>query len=269
MTILQPPRLLRPPLVLAYHGLGPHQARLDPHNLMVDPLQFRAQMRRLRGRGYRFVSLRDYVDGLVEGEEMDGACALTFDDGTVDNLHTLAPILVELGLPATIFACPGLLGAPHFAMPAEAGVRLMNAEELRELDRVALVEVGSHTSLHVDMSSMSSEEAYREMASSKQALEDLLQKPVDTFAYPKCGFSPSCPEAARRAGYKVAVTCGARGGDDPFALARESIDPLDRRVSFALKSRRLFIPLRESVLGKLARAIASPARHRGSRGSAS
>lgn len=252
-----------PSLVLAYHGLGAHVARLDPHNLMVEPLRFREQMRRLRRRGYRFVTLPEYVRRLAAGEIGDGICALTFDDGTLDNLEVLAPVLAELTLPATIFACPGLLGENHFAMSPAAGVRLMNAEELRELASLPFVEIGSHTSAHTDLSTATSEEAYREMADSKAALEEVIQTPVQSFAYPKCGYSAACPAAARQAGYAVAVTCGGLGGASRFELARESIDSLDRRVSFALKSRKLFTPLRQSTPGRLARALTNPVRHRG------
>jgi peptidoglycan/xylan/chitin deacetylase (PgdA/CDA1 family) len=188
---------------------------------------------------------------------------LTFDDGTVDNLRVLAPLLAELGVPATVFACPGLLGQNHFAMPPAAGVRLMDADELLELASAPLIEIGSHTSTHADLSSASAEQAYREMVSSKHALEELLQRPVDAFAYPKCGYSPACPDAARRAGYTVAVTCAGLGGWRRFELAREGIDSLDRRVGFALKSRRLFFPLRKSLPGRLARAAVRPLRHRG------
>jgi peptidoglycan/xylan/chitin deacetylase (PgdA/CDA1 family) len=175
----------------------------------------------------------------------------------------VAPLLAELELHATIFACPGLLGQNHFAMPAEAGVRLMDAEELRELASSPFVEIGSHTNEHADLSEASPEEAYRDMASSKDALEELLQRPVDTFAYPKCCYSPACPDAARRAGYTVAVTCSGLGGWHRFELARESVDSLDGRVSFGLKSRKLFLPLRQSLPGRLARAATNPLRHRG------
>jgi peptidoglycan/xylan/chitin deacetylase (PgdA/CDA1 family) len=253
---------MKPALVLAYHGLGSYSRPLDPHNLMVAPERFSRQMGTLKRRGYRFVALAELARRLSEGRAPDaGTCAVTFDDATVDNLEVLAPLLAAQGVPATIFACPGLLGQSHFAMPDAAGVRLMDAEELRELASSALVEIGSHTNEHVDLSHASAEEAYREMASSKAALEELLQTPVHAFAYPKCGYSPECPQAARKAGYSVAVTCGGLGGWRPFELARESIDSLDRKVGFALKSRRLFLPLRESAPGRLARMAVRPLRH--------
>ncbi len=229
---------------------------------MVDPARFRGQLLTLRRRGYRFVPLgelaREMAPGCAPGR---GMCALTFDDGTVDNLEVLAPLLTELDAPATVFACPGLLGASHFSMPAAAGVRLMNARELHELASSPLIDIGSHTNEHIDLSRATAAEAHSEMVSSKQALEQLLQSSVESFAYPKCDYSPACPEAARQAGYAVAVTCGGRGGWHHFELARESIDSLDRRVGFALKSRKLFFPLRESLPGRLARAAMRPLRH--------
>jgi peptidoglycan/xylan/chitin deacetylase (PgdA/CDA1 family) len=269
---------MKPALVLAYHGLGSLPRHLDPHNLMVAPEQFRAQVRSLKRRGYRFLPLLQFVERLDAGMQVEGVavadggaptpgtCALTFDDGTLDNVELLPDLLSELDVPATVFACPGLLGSPHFAMPPAAGVRLMNAEELCELARSPLVEIGSHTNTHVDLAHATALDAHREMATSKQALEDLLQRPVDAFAYPKCGYSPTCPDAACRAGYAVAVTCGARGGWRRFELTRESVDTLDGRITFALKSRRLFMPLRDSPAGRAARAAARPLRHGRDRG---
>jgi peptidoglycan/xylan/chitin deacetylase (PgdA/CDA1 family) len=256
--------MMPPSLVLAYHGLGCYPRDLDPHNLMVDPARFRSQLLTLRRRGYRFVPLLELAQQMGGGgTPARGLCALTFDDGTVDNLEVLAPLLAELDAPATVFACPGLLGRSHFSMPPAAGVRLMNAQELRELAASPLVQIGSHTNEHVDLSRASSAEAHSEMVSSKAALEQLLQRPVETFAYPKCDYSPACPDAARQAGYALAVTCGGRGGWRPFELARESIDSLDRRVGFALKSRKLFFPLRDSLPGRAARTALRPLRHGG------
>lgn len=254
---------MKPALILAYHGLGTFPRQLDPHNLMVSPARFARQIRGLRRRGYRFASLAQLAASFADDAPPRGVCALTFDDGTVDNLEVLAPLLGELAVPATVFVCPGLLGRGHFAMPAASGVRLMDAGELRELASNPLIEIGSHTNEHTDLSHASAREAYEEMASSKLALEELLQRPVESFAYPKCGYSSECPDAARGAGYSLAVTCGGRGGWRRFELARESIDPLDRGIGFALKSRGLFFPLRESVPGRVARAAVRPLRHGG------
>jgi len=252
---------MRPPLVLAYHALGRHSPELDPNNLMVDPDRFRQQISLLRRRGYRFIPLSELARHLDGGSPRSRTCVVTFDDGTTDGLEVVAPLLEELDVPATFFACPGLLGQPHFAMPEQAGVRLMNADQLRRLASMRLAEIGSHTNTHADLSAAGEQDAYREMSSSKKALEEIVQRPVSSFAYPRCGYSPACPQAARRSGYSVAVTCGGLGGLRRFELARESVDPLDGRVGFALKSRGWFWPLHRSLPGRLARAAIRPLRH--------
>jgi peptidoglycan/xylan/chitin deacetylase (PgdA/CDA1 family) len=255
--------VLRPPLVLAYHGLGRFPRTLDPFNLMVAPETFRAQVRWLRRRGYRFVPLAEFVAGVRDAGPRAGTCVLTFDDGTEDNASVLLDILERERLPASIFVCPGLLGEPHFAMPAEAGVRLMTAEELRALAARPLVDLGSHTRLHTDLSEASAEEALEEMTASKSALEEIIARPVTAFAYPKAGYSAAAPDAARRAGYHCAVTSGDLGGWTPYDLRREPIDSLDGRLTFELKTRGLWKGLRSSAPGVALRRIARPLRHPG------
>jgi peptidoglycan/xylan/chitin deacetylase (PgdA/CDA1 family) len=251
------------PLVLAYHGVGEYPRHLDPRGLMLDPARFRRQIESVMRRGYRFLSLSDFTASLEENiPPPDRVCAVTFDDGTSDQLELIAPLLADLEVPATYFVCPGLLGEPHFAFPAAAGVRMMRPDELRTLASMPFTEIGSHTATHADLSQASDAQAHGEMVDSKEALEELLQLPITSFAYPKCLYSSACPDAARRAGYTVAVTCAGRGGWRRFELTREVIDARDGRIGFALKSRRLFWPLRESAFGRVARTAVRPLRHR-------
>ena len=89
-----------------------------------------------------------------------------------------------------------------------------------------------------------------------------LGEPIPSFCYPGCLYSPACPEAARKAGYTSAVTCGARGSWDPFQLKRETLHTPDGQVTFALKSRGLFYGIRETPPARLARWATRPYRHR-------
>ena len=256
-------RVLRPPLVLAYHGIGDVPSALDPSHLMVAPDRFRRQLDSLASRGYRFVKVSEFAAAIVGETAPAGCCALTFDDGTVDNAETLPAILAEFDAPASVFVCPDLLGEPHFSIAPDAGVRLMNAEELAELARDERFEIGSHTRRHTIMGTASPAEAFEEMSESKRDLEALIGRSVTSFAYPACQYSAACPEAARRAGYEVAVTCAPAGGWRPFELRRESIDGLDGRFTFALKARGAWEPLYASAPGRLARRIVNSRRHRG------
>ena len=259
---------LRPALVLGYHSLGNLPREQDPANLMVAPDRFRDQLEALRRRGYSFVRLLDFVDRLGGGRAPEGLCAVTFDDGGLDNLTVLMPMLERLRVPATVFACPGLLGDPHPYLAAEAGVRLMDADELRRLAASPWVEIGSHTSRHTELVDADGETAYRLMAESRRELEGLLDEEVLAFAYPNCTYSPHCPEATARAGYAVAVTCGLRGSWTPYELRREAIDGLDRGITYELKVRGVWRALYDSPPGRLARRAIRPVRHRSARAQA-
>jgi len=240
----------RPPLVLAYHCVNHVAPEHDPSALVVAPGRFRQQVEGLLHRGYEFVSVTEFASRLTASGPPAGVCALTFDDGSDDGI--LLEILSELGLSATLYVCPGLLGQPHPWLRPESGIRLMSIDTLRHASRLPHIEIGSHTNTHVDLRAATLEEAYRELSSSRQALEDLLARPVSSFAYPFCHYSPASPAAAERAGYRSAVTCGGRGGWVPFELRRETIDRWDGRLSFALKSRGAAHVMLRSRLGRLA-----------------
>lgn len=239
------------PVVLAYHLLGDVPGSQDPSSLTVRPERFRHQVKSLLSRGYEFVTVSEFARRMRASGPPNGVCALSFDDGSEDNAQLLPGLLEELGVPATLFVCPGLLGKPHPWLAPGAGVRLMSESELRAVAGHRLIEIGSHTNDHADLSRATAAEAYRELASSKSGLEDLLGDPVPSFAYPFCRYSPACPEAAARAGYVCAVTCEGRGGWHPYELRREGIASWDGRFTFALKSRGFAHPLWRSTPGRM------------------
>jgi peptidoglycan/xylan/chitin deacetylase (PgdA/CDA1 family) len=249
----------RPRVILGYHGIADVDPRQDPVRLFVGPDRFRRQVTGLQSRGYRFVTMAAFADALSAGDDLTATCALTFDDGTEDHLTVLAPILAELGVPGTVYVCPGLFGT---AYPWAGGARFMTEEEVVELARDPLVEIGSHTIDHTVLGDASAAEAYREMATCKQRLEDLLQTAVPSFCYPRCVYSPACPDAARRAGYTSAVTCGPRGSWDPFELKRAGLHTPDGRLTFELKARGLYYGVKELPPARLARWATRRYRHR-------
>ncbi|MGG7377263.1 polysaccharide deacetylase family protein, partial [Escherichia coli] len=83
-------------------------------------------------RGYRFLTMAAFADALAAGHDLTATCALTFDDGTEDHLTVLAPLLTELGVPGTVYVCPGLFGTDY---PWGGSTRFMTEEEVLELAR--------------------------------------------------------------------------------------------------------------------------------------
>ncbi len=247
---------MRPPLVLAYHALGEVSREHDPERLVISPRELRAQIERLLEREYELVTMAELGRRLLAGERLSGVCALTFDDGSLDNGTLLPNILRRLRVPATLYVCPGLLGEPHPWVAPDAGMRLMNLDELRAVAELPFIEIGSHTNAHPDMAAITDpREAYGELRSSKLALEEMLDKPVVSFAYPYGRYSAACPPAAERAGYLTGVTCGLRGGWTPYELQRELIGPGDLGLRFELKIRGLFRALVSSPPARLRRRL--------------
>jgi peptidoglycan/xylan/chitin deacetylase (PgdA/CDA1 family) len=95
-------------VVLVYHRVG--KRSLDPWQLMIDPEIFAGQMEAL-ARDWTPLSLSALIEGFNQRRLPERAVAVTFDDGYADNLEVAAPILLEHGIPATLFVAAGLIDA--------------------------------------------------------------------------------------------------------------------------------------------------------------
>jgi peptidoglycan/xylan/chitin deacetylase (PgdA/CDA1 family)/GT2 family glycosyltransferase len=84
-------------VILAYHRVTDRRGAL-----CLSPREFRAQMEQL-AREWRPLPLGELARAAAAGEVPLGAVAVTFDDGYLDTLTGAAPILRELGIPATVF----------------------------------------------------------------------------------------------------------------------------------------------------------------------
>lgn len=77
-----------------------------------------------------------------------------------------------------------LLGA---ARPQRAAYRSLTAREVRELAASGTMTIGAHTASHRFLSAASAEEQAREISEGRNALEDILGRPVELFSYPYGG----------------------------------------------------------------------------------
>lgn len=209
---------VHPPLILAYHGVADVPPHRDPEGLFISPRQLRGHIRRLRRWGYAFVPFGQMASLAAEGRGA-GHVALTFDDGLLDNLEQLAPLLRdEGGLPATTFVTASWMGKPHPSVPY---ARNMTADEVRELHRCG-VEIGGHTVTHPDLTRLSFESARDEVREANEQLAEIVGARVDTFAYPFGFASAEASRAVAAAGVRAACRVRAEGSwDDPLNLPRQ------------------------------------------------
>jgi peptidoglycan/xylan/chitin deacetylase (PgdA/CDA1 family) len=95
-------------VVLAYHRIADLPS--DLHHLCTSPSLFHAHCRILR-RYFQVLPLPELMTRSLEGALPERAVALTFDDGTVDALTTVAPALESHQLSGTFFINSGVTGS--------------------------------------------------------------------------------------------------------------------------------------------------------------
>jgi peptidoglycan/xylan/chitin deacetylase (PgdA/CDA1 family) len=117
--------------------------------------------------------------------------------------------------------------------------RRLSREEVNALSRSSIVEIGAHTVNHPVLTTLSPAAQKREIELSKTALEELINHPVTSFAYPHGDYCEETIGLLRQAGFLWA--CTTRPGrvwqrHDCFQLPRLYIgnwdgDELFKRIS--------------------------------------
>ena len=151
-------------------------------------------------------------------EELGGLFySLTFDDGHASNYTEAFPALMELGLRATFFVVPTLVGAPDH----------VEWSQLREMVAAGM-EIGSHSLTHPFLDRLDPAGLEREFGESKAIIEDRLGVAVRAASLPR-GWAPAGLEGIlRRLGYRVFCTSRVgwwHPGDAPLAVPRVAACP--------------------------------------------
>lgn len=92
------------------------------------------------------------------------------------------------------------------SLPAEIW-KLMNKQELQELSRSSIAEIGSHGNLHYNLGNINPENAKKDMEKSKQLLESAINKEVNILAFPDGSYNDVVKDTAEKIGfpYQMAV----------------------------------------------------------------
>jgi len=182
--------------ILLYHSVGSEGV----HSIPVTA--FRQQMELLMKR-FKVVRLCDLPQEMASHSSETNLACITFDDGHMDNYEYALPVLERLGIKATFCICTGFLGK---TFPTSAGQSvIMSAAQVKELAGLGH-EIGAHTVNHSKLTRVSIEEAWQEVEGSKRFLENLLQRKVFSFIYPKGDYNLAVRELVQRAGFQQAAT---------------------------------------------------------------
>jgi peptidoglycan/xylan/chitin deacetylase (PgdA/CDA1 family) len=184
--------------------------------LSVSPESFKRQMQFLKRHDYNVVKLEDLPDLLEKGNVPHKTIAVTFDDGYENNYTAAYPVLKELGLPATIFISPALIGTEDY----------LTWDQVIEMSESGVISIGSHTMTHSWLPGSDEHKLDVEIIDSKRAIESHIRRPVISFSYPLGGFDRHVREKVIKAGYKISVATNpgkAYPKHDLFAMKRVRI----------------------------------------------
>jgi peptidoglycan/xylan/chitin deacetylase (PgdA/CDA1 family) len=199
--------------VLLYHAVT---ARPPPglERFTVAPRHFADHLRVLRDAGRVGLSVSQFAACLRNGSVLpELPVVVTFDDGYADFLNA-AERLGTAGLPATLYMTTGQIGA----------VRMLTRRQLQSLG--GAVEVGAHSRTHPRLDELARGRLRDEVQGSKADLEELLQQPTRSFAYPHGDHGRQVRQAVIDAGFDSAAAVKnafSHDRDDPFAIARITV----------------------------------------------
>jgi peptidoglycan/xylan/chitin deacetylase (PgdA/CDA1 family) len=200
-------------LIVTYHDIGSGRSPL-----CVSVELLRAHLDCLAECAVTPMTISGLRQSIREERLPRQSICLTFDDGYASVVDTAAPVLLERGFPATIFAVAGYLGRTNDWRSQPAWVErrpLASASELSQLAEAGF-EIGAHGLEHEPLGRVTPEVVHRELVDGKAVLEDAVGVSVTSFAYPY----GSIPSHAGRA--LVLQTYAAACTTSPDVVRRES-----------------------------------------------
>jgi peptidoglycan/xylan/chitin deacetylase (PgdA/CDA1 family) len=210
--------------ILMYHSVCRQPGTPAFARFVVTPDSLERHLAALGEAGYRAVALSELISAAPE----ERCVALTFDDGFADFHDNVLPVLQVYGARASLFVATGYLGggAGWLQPEGEDGRPMLDWPQLVAIDRSGLVELGAHSHAHPPLDEVDAARRGAEIRMPRRILEDRLQVPVRTFAYPFGYHDRRVRRAVAAAGYELACEVGDRAAssdDDPLALPRWTV----------------------------------------------
>ena len=165
---------------------------------------------------------------------------ITFDDGFRNVLTRVLPVLESVGFTATVYLPTAYIGDRRKSFNARECLTWSEVSEMRTRG----VTFGSHTKSHPVLYQLRWDEIATELVDSKRELEDRLQTPVGSFAYPYAfpqedkHYVANLKQVLRDAGYSdcVITMIGRVGlGDEPYSLKRLPVNSTDDKPFLSAK----------------------------------
>ncbi|MFI5161106.1 MAG: polysaccharide deacetylase family protein [Sphingobacteriales bacterium] len=104
----------------------------------------------------------------------------------------------------------------------------MTSKQIRELSASPLATIGSHSCYHNDLSRIPIQEVAEDLRHSKWYIENIVDKAVNSFAFPYGTYTPQVTETAKKAGYNQLLATDfhfTEDHNDPTMRERFTVNP--------------------------------------------
>ena len=183
--------------ILIYHYVEINQDKKDTirDSLNINPYVFEQQMQTLQKAGYKFIWPSE-LDQFMKDTSDQKYVMITFDDGYATFYTQTYHFIKKNNVKVTNYIISDRIGYLNY----------MTKAQIHEILKDGLVELGSHTLTHPDLTSLSQEELKRQLSKSKLDLEKEFGVSIKSFCYPYGYYVPSIIPFVKEAGYDNAVT---------------------------------------------------------------
>lgn len=206
--------------VLMYHRVT---SDLPPSDTVVSPWTLANHLDMIRQLGYTTITVSElarFMDGKISLPE--NSVAITFDDGWKDNMIA-ARMLVERKMSATFYVLSGAFNHHMY----------LSKDEVIWLSQYRNFEIGAHSHTHFmewvgRMDTVDDRIMIGEIVMSKVILEDLIGKPVNSFAWPFGYSRQNVLKKMLAIGFTSTVHVNSESrntvGDDVIKISRINVD---------------------------------------------
>ena len=183
--------------ILIYHYVEINQDKRDTFRdtLNIKPYIFEQQILTLQKAGYKLIWPSEISEFLndTSGQKY---VMITFDDGYGTFYTQTYPFIKKLNVKVTNYIIYDKLGLLNY----------MTKPQVHEVVKDGLVEIGSHTLTHPNLTKLSPQELRRQLSDSRALIEKEFGVSVKSFCYPYGYYNQATIPFVKEAGYDNAVT---------------------------------------------------------------
>lgn len=203
-------------VIIMYHRFG--EEKFPTTNVTLE--QFDAHIKELSDGDYNVVALKTITDALKKGEKLPPrTIGITIDDGYLSIFEHAWPKLKAANFPFTLFISTRSVNVQNKSS--------MTWDQIRELEKDALVDIGHHGHSHGHMIEMEIKDAINDIALADEIYQRELGYIPDIFAFPYGEFNVELIEQLKLKNYRAGFgqySSAASSGRDIMSLPRFSFN---------------------------------------------